>query len=124
MLWLPAVTVADELEVFESLAREPATAAELADRHGFQLRGADILLGLLTALKFCVSHLGRYQVTEPTRNYLLRASPFYWGGVFVQQRAVQPDACRDSRCRSSRRITPSSRSPRRSPRSKCGKAAR
>lgn len=90
MLWLPAVTVADELEIFESLVREPATAAELASRHGFQLRGADILLSLLTALKFCVSHLGRYQITEPTRNYLLRASPFYWGGVFVQQRASNP----------------------------------
>jgi len=37
-----------------------------------------------------VSHLGRYQVTEPTRTYLLRASPFYWGGVFVQQRASNP----------------------------------
>ena len=90
MLWLPAVTVADELEIFESLAREPATAAELAERHSLQLRGADILLSLLTALKFCVSHLGRYQVTEPTRNYLLRASPFYWGGVFVQQRTSNP----------------------------------
>src|SRR3954465_16056050 len=60
MLWLPAVTVADELEIFESLAREPATAAELAKRHGFTLRGADILLSLLTSLKLCVSHLGRY----------------------------------------------------------------
>ena len=90
MLWLPAVTVADELEIFESLAREPATAAELAKRHGFQLRGADILLCLLTALKFCVSHLGRYQVTEPTRNFLLRSSPFYWGGVFGQQRTSNP----------------------------------
>jgi acetylserotonin N-methyltransferase len=90
MLWLPAVTVADELEIFESLAREPATAVELAERHGFQLRGVDILLSLLTALKFCVSHLGRYQVTEPTRNYLLRGSPFYWGGVFFQQRTSNP----------------------------------
>jgi methylase of polypeptide subunit release factors len=90
MLWLPAVTVADELEIFESLAREPATAAELAQRLGFQLRGADILLSLLTALKFCVAHLGRYQLTEPTRNFLLRSSPFYWGGVFAQQRVSNP----------------------------------
>jgi cyclopropane fatty-acyl-phospholipid synthase-like methyltransferase len=90
MLWLPTVTVADELEIFESLAREPATAAELAKRHGLQLRGADILLSQLAALKLCVSHLGRYQVTEPTRNYLLRASPFYWGGVFFQQRTSNP----------------------------------
>ena len=90
LLWLPAVTVADELEIFESLAREPATPAELAQRHGFDLRGAEILLALLASLRFCVSHLGRYQVTEPTRNFLLRASPFYWGGVFVQQRTSNP----------------------------------
>jgi hypothetical protein len=90
LLWLPAVTVADELEIFDSLAREPATPAELAERHGFDLRGAEILLSLLTSLGFCVSHLGRYRVTEPARNFLLRASPFYWGGVFVQQRTQNP----------------------------------
>jgi hypothetical protein len=90
LLWLPAVTVADELEIFDSLAREPATPAELAERHGYDLRGAEILLSLLTSLGFCVSHLGRYRVTEPTRNYLLHASPFYWGGVFVQQRTTNP----------------------------------
>ena len=90
LLWLPAVTVADELEIFESLAREPATPVELAQRHGFDLRGAEILLALLVSLRFCVSHEGRYQVTEPTRNFLLRASPFYWGGVFVQQRTSNP----------------------------------
>ncbi|HYH97302.1 methyltransferase [Hyalangium sp.] len=90
LLWLPAVTVADELEIFESLAREPATPVELAVRHGFDLRGIEILLSLLTSLRFCVSHLGRYQVTEPTRSYLLRTSPFYWGGVFVRQRTSNP----------------------------------
>jgi predicted O-methyltransferase YrrM len=90
LLWLPAVTVADELEIFDSLAREPATPAELAERHGYDLRGAEILLSLLTSLGFCVSHLGRYRVTEPTRNYLLHSSPFYWGGVFMQQRTSNP----------------------------------
>jgi hypothetical protein len=43
LLWLSAVTVADELEIFESLAREPATPTELAVRHGFDLRGIEIL---------------------------------------------------------------------------------
>src|SRR5688572_16392475 len=90
VLHLPAVTVADELEIFDSLGREPATAAELSQRHGFDLRGSEILLSLLASLGFCVSHLGRYQLTEPTRNYLLRSSPFYWGGVFVQQRKSNP----------------------------------
>jgi predicted O-methyltransferase YrrM len=90
LVWLPAVSVADELEIFDSLDREPATPAELSQRHGFDLRGCEILLSLLTSLGFCVSNLGRYQLTEPSRNFLLRTSPFYWGGVFVQQRKSNP----------------------------------
>ena len=90
LLWLPAVTVADELEIFDSLAKAPATPAELAERHGFDLRGAEILLSLLTSLGFLVSHLGRYQVTESARNYLLHSSAFYWGGVFARQRHTNP----------------------------------
>ncbi len=90
MLWLPSVTVADELEIFESLAREGATSAELADRLSFDLRGVDILLGLLASLGFLVSHQGRYEVTTVTRTYLLRTSPFYWGGVFAGQRRTNP----------------------------------
>lgn len=90
LMYLPAVTVADELEIFDSLSREPGTPLELAQRHGFDLRGCEILLSLLTSLGFCVSHLGRYQLTEPSRNYLLRSSPFYWGGVFFQQRKQNP----------------------------------
>jgi hypothetical protein len=90
LMWLPAVTVADELDLFDSLAKAPATPAELAEREGLDLRGAEILLSLLTSLGFLVSHLGRYQVTEPTRNYLLKSSSFYWGGVFVRQRSTNP----------------------------------
>jgi acetylserotonin N-methyltransferase len=90
MLWLPSVTVADELDVFESLAGQGATPAELADRLGFDLRGADILLGMLASLGFLASHQGRYEVTAVTRTYLLRASPFYWGGVFAGQRRTNP----------------------------------
>ena len=90
LMWLPAVTVADELGIFDSLARDGATPAELAERHGIELRGTQILLGLLTSLGFLVAHLGRYTVTEPTRNFLLPASPFYWGGVFARQRYNNP----------------------------------
>jgi predicted O-methyltransferase YrrM len=90
LMWLPAVTVADELEIFDSLAHSPATPAELADRHGFDLRGAEILLSLLASLGFLVSHGGRYQVTEPARNFLLHSSAFYWGGVFARQRHTNP----------------------------------
>jgi len=90
MLWLPAVTAADELEIFESLSQQSATPAELAARLGFDLRGVEILLACLTSLGFLVAHLGRYRLTDATRNFLLRASPFYWGGIFLQQRRANP----------------------------------
>ncbi len=90
MLWLPAVTVADELEIFETLAQHAATPAELAQRRGFDTRALEILLPMLTSLGFLVAHLGRYRVSDATRNFFLRKSPFYWGNVFVQQRRINP----------------------------------
>jgi acetylserotonin N-methyltransferase len=86
MLWLPAVTVADELGIFDSLAQQPATPAELAERQQLDVRAAEILLALLTSLGFLVAYQSRYQVSETSRNFLLRQSPFYWGGVFLQYR--------------------------------------
>ncbi|HEV7716361.1 MAG TPA: methyltransferase, partial [Steroidobacteraceae bacterium] len=40
----------------------------------------------LTSLGFLVAYQGRYQVSELTRNYFLRASPFYWGAALLQYR--------------------------------------
>lgn len=37
---------------------------------------------MLVALGLLVVHDGRYQLTAVARNYLLRASPFYWGHVW------------------------------------------
>jgi len=90
MLWLPSLTVADELDVFDCLGKAPATAAELAEARNFDLRGAEILLSMLASLGLLVSHLGRYQLTEASRNFLLKSSPFYWGGVFARQRQTNP----------------------------------
>jgi 2-polyprenyl-3-methyl-5-hydroxy-6-metoxy-1,4-benzoquinol methylase len=90
MLWLPAVTVADELGIFDALAPGSATPTELAERMRLDPRAMEILLPLLTSLGFLVAHLGRYQVNEPARNFLLHSSPFYWGGVFMQQRRSNP----------------------------------
>ena len=77
--YLPAVTVADELGIFKSLNQAPAGAIELADRLGFDHRTTIAVLRMLKALGFLALHEGVYRLTDPTRLYLLRDSPFYWG---------------------------------------------
>jgi len=90
MWWLPALTVADELALFDALAERPSTPGELARRLGFDARGLDILLPMLASLGFLVPHEGRYGISNPARNFLLHGSPFYWGGVFERQRVTNP----------------------------------
>ena len=77
--YLPAVTVSDEMGIFRSLAGEPATAEELADRLDYDHRTTIALLRLLAARGFLTTHLGIYRVTDTTRLYLLKDSPYYWG---------------------------------------------
>jgi acetylserotonin N-methyltransferase len=79
MHYLPAVTVGDDLGIFKSLQQEPAGADELARRMGFNDRATRATLRLLASLGFLVQRLGRYQLTDSARLYLLRDSPFYWG---------------------------------------------
>ena len=79
--WLPAVTVAVDGDIFESLAESPASHPELSGRLGFSERGTGILLPLLASLRLLVRYDGRYQLTDVARLYLLRASPYFWGGV-------------------------------------------
>ena len=89
-MWLPALTVAAELGVFEALESEPATATALADRLELRPRACEILLRMLAALDV----LGRkrdtegtrYTMSEIARNFLLRESPFYWGHVWPSVR--------------------------------------
>jgi hypothetical protein len=91
MYRLPAMAVADELGVFTALAAEPATAAQLAQRLGFNRRATDVLLAMLAALGLLVVRRGAYELADVTRTYLLPESPYYWGpllhalGVVAQQ---------------------------------------
>jgi acetylserotonin N-methyltransferase len=94
MYRLPAMAVADELGVFGALESAPSTAAETAQRLGFNRRATDVLLGMLTALGLLVLRDGRYELADVTRTYLLPDSPYYWGpllralGVLPQQHAA------------------------------------
>lgn len=83
MYWLPAVTAGCELDVFEALAAAPATHEELARNLGLSVRGTEIVLPLYAALGLLHRHEGRYQLANLARLYLLRASPYYWGGLLL-----------------------------------------
>jgi hypothetical protein len=79
MHYLPAVTVADELGIFKTLAAAPSTSEDLARQLGLHARATSTTLRLLTALGFLKLRAGVYQATDQTKLYLLKESPFYWG---------------------------------------------
>jgi hypothetical protein len=83
-LWLsglhqPAIVAAEEAGVFMALDDEPATAAELAVRLGFDERATRVLLRLLAALRLLLAgDEGRYRLGDEARIYLVKGSPWYW----------------------------------------------
>jgi acetylserotonin N-methyltransferase len=92
-LWLsgvysPAIAVADEVGVFDSLAAESATIEDLAARLDFDVRATGILLRLLTALGLLTQHAGVFGLHDTARIYLVKTSSFYWGHML--QLAISP----------------------------------
>src|SRR4026208_490428 len=94
-LWLsmyhaPAVTAAIELDVFEALATAPATPEELAGRLKIRGRANEIALPLFAALGLLSRYEGRYQLSDVARLYLLRGSPYDWGGLLNRMGPSSP----------------------------------
>jgi predicted O-methyltransferase YrrM len=79
---VPALSVACELGIFESLDAQPDSAEGLAVRRDYDLRGLRALLPMLKQLGFLQEHAGRYQLNEAGRQYMLKDSPYFWGHVF------------------------------------------
>ena len=100
MYRLPAMAVADELGVFAALDSAPATAAEAAQRLGFNRRATHVVFSMLAALGLLALRDGRYEITDVTRTYLLPKSAYYWGpllralGVLPQVHAALIGALR------------------------------
>jgi hypothetical protein len=94
MHYLPSVTVADELGIFKSLLEAPAGADELSKRMGFNDRATRAILRLLASLGFLQQRIGRYQLRDAARVYLLRDSAFYWGHM-LGNRMPQAERLRD-----------------------------
>jgi hypothetical protein len=77
--YFPTLTVADELGLFSFLEQTPATPQEVATKFSLGMRATEALLGVLTSLGLLIQHLGKFSITEVSRNYLLPESPYYWG---------------------------------------------
>jgi len=79
---LPALAVAIELGIFESLDAQPDSPEGLAARRDYDLRGLRALLPMLMQLGFLRQHGQLYQLNEAGRHYMLKDSPYFWGHVF------------------------------------------
>lgn len=75
-----AVGVAVRLGVFETLAGEPLTAPQVADRIDASDRGTTLLLDALDALGYVRQRDGRYFNTPMAAKWLLRDSPHSFAG--------------------------------------------
>jgi hypothetical protein len=83
----PALAIADELGLFAAL-QQPQTSDEIAAALKIDMRAAEALLGLMTALGFLAHADTRFHLTDVARTYLIPDSPFYWGGFLQRIRNV------------------------------------
>jgi O-methyltransferase domain/Dimerisation domain len=76
---LPTLQAALDLELFESLAKAPASAEQLAERMQLNMRAIRAMLPALASLGLLAQRQGQYHLTDQSRDFLLCASPFYVG---------------------------------------------
>jgi acetylserotonin N-methyltransferase len=81
---VPAISVALQLDIFESLDAQPDSAEGLAARRNYDARALRALLPMLMQLGLLRQHDGRFQLNEAGRQYMLKASPYYWGPFFAR----------------------------------------
>ncbi|MBI2993205.1 MAG: hypothetical protein HYY48_03400 [Gammaproteobacteria bacterium] len=63
-LWMPAVTAADELDLFDTISQNPGTVKDLIRHTGFSARGMEALFRLLAALGFLAVRLSEGEVAD------------------------------------------------------------
>jgi SAM-dependent methyltransferase len=85
-----AIQVAVKLGVFEALADQPASAADLARMTGADPRAAEILANAIVALGLLELEGGRYRLDAAARRFLVKASPEYLGGLILFDEAIFP----------------------------------
>lgn len=84
--YFPTLLVADEIGLFAWLHHRPATASEVAQQYGTSPQAAEALLGVLASKGHLVQHLGRFHLTESSRQFLLPDSDYYCGPALELRR--------------------------------------
>jgi O-methyltransferase/methyltransferase family protein len=88
------------LGIFEALQSAPQAAATVATQLNLEAKATELLLNALTALDVLQKHAQVFSLTEPAKQYLLRSSPQYVGGMILfedlswQSWAKLPEAIR------------------------------
>ncbi len=101
----PLLVLADEFGLFAALDGAPKSVDEVRAALALGPRAAEVMLGILTATGFLVCRGGKFDLTPTAKNFLLPASPFYWGGIFERARitlrpvAILREALRNDRPR-------------------------
>ncbi len=87
--WLPTVTAAEELGLFDRLSDgNPATAEQIAAALELSPRATRAMLGLLSALGLLQLHASAFALTETARTYLVSSSPYYWGPALMPHKMM------------------------------------
>jgi 3-hydroxy-5-methyl-1-naphthoate 3-O-methyltransferase len=85
---LPSISVALELDIFESLLKQPASPTILASRMNYSERALIALLAMLKSLGFLIRKGEYYHLTDVAQSYFIKSSPYFWGGLFKRVSAT------------------------------------
>lgn len=83
---LPALGVADTINLFAYLERGHNTVTQLAEALALDEKGIDALTTFLTSMCLLTKTGNKVDLTDLSKNYLLRTSPSYWGPALVRSK--------------------------------------
>ncbi|HEY4181378.1 MAG TPA: methyltransferase [Kofleriaceae bacterium] len=92
---LQTLTTARELGIFDALAEGPCTAAQLAEKKNFELRGTAVVLSMLAALELVRPTAMGFELAAVARTYLVSTSPFDWGPLLRSRIGIIPELHQD-----------------------------
>ena len=82
-----AVTVADELGIYDALGERPRSPDEIADALGLHAAGVSAVCPVLVAMQLLAAGTdGTYRLTDAARAFWTTSSPFYRGRVLRYRR--------------------------------------
>lgn len=87
----PAVSIALDMGIFESLHERPTDVASLAATLELPQQAVEALTATLVAVDLLKHHAGKFHLTALSEAYLLKSSPFFWGGMFALAKEVRVD---------------------------------